>query len=258
MTVSSFCRFFSMYFSFFASPIKCYRNGFIVFQARKHEKAKRKGEKPVPCSQAVSVNPKLYEDGIDADVLPARNFAVGITNFSHSRQTMVLNNVTVSSDFDNIVNLPPCFSTALSLWHYRFGIIVLALSLWHYLFGIIALKCTLKTHFSKHCNILQATRHFNITSYSITYYLRATYAAPHVESSASYRLEDRLRCRATGIGGLGAGAEREFPAVFSASAVTVRRGRRSREPEPSQSPQQLSRPRRSKGAATENSFCRLH
>ena len=34
----------------------------------------------------------------------------------------------------------------------------------------------------------------------------------------------------------GAGAERELPAVFSASAVTGRRGRRSREPEPSQSP----------------------
>ena len=34
----------------------------------------------------------------------------------------------------------------------------------------------------------------------------------------------------------GAGAERELPAVFSALAVTVRRGRRSREPDPSQSP----------------------
>ena len=30
----------------------------------------------------------------------------------------------------------------------------------------------------------------------------------------------------------GAGAERELPAVFSASAVTGRRGRRSRKPEP--------------------------
>ena len=94
------------------------------FQARKHEKAKRKSEKPVPCSQAVSVNPKLYEYayGIDADVLQARIFAVGITNFSHSRQIMVLNNVTVSSDFENIVNLPPCFPTALSPWHYRFEV----------------------------------------------------------------------------------------------------------------------------------------
>ena len=32
----------------------------------------RKSEKPVPCSQPVSVNPKLYEDGIDADVPQAR------------------------------------------------------------------------------------------------------------------------------------------------------------------------------------------
>ena len=150
------------------------------------------------------------------------NFCGWNHELSHSRQTMVLNNVTVSSDFENIVNIPPCFPTALSLWHYRFG--------------IIALKCALKTHFLKYCNILQATRHYNITSYSITYYLRATYASPHVESSATYRLEDRLRCRATGIGGPGAGAERERPAVFSASAVTGRRGRRSREPEPSQSP----------------------
>ena len=87
----------------------------------------------MPCSQPVSVNPKLYEDGIDAEVPQARIFAVGITNFSHLRQTMVLDNVTVSSDFENIVNIPPCFPTALSLWHYRFG--------------IIALKCALKTHF---------------------------------------------------------------------------------------------------------------
>ena len=85
MTVSSFCRFFDLLFRFFASPIKCYRNGLIVFRARKHGKAKRKSEKPVPCSQAVSVNPKLYEDGIDADVPQARIFAIGITNFSHSR-----------------------------------------------------------------------------------------------------------------------------------------------------------------------------
>ena len=130
MTVSAFGRFFFRFtISFFASPIKCYRNGLIVFQARKREKAKRKSEKPVPCGQAVSVNPKSYEDGIDADVPQARIFAAGITNFSHSRQTMVLNNVTVSSDFENIVNIPPCFPTALSLWHYRFGIIALALSL---------------------------------------------------------------------------------------------------------------------------------
>ena len=122
MTVSLFCRFIRFTISFFASPIKCYRNGLIVFQARKHEKAKRKSEKPVPCSQAVSVNPKLYEDGIDADVPQARTFAVGITNFSHLRQTMVLNNVTVSSDFENIVNLPRCFPTALSLRHYRFEV----------------------------------------------------------------------------------------------------------------------------------------
>ena len=95
--------FFRFTISFFASPIKCYRNGLIVFHARKHEKAKRKNEKPVPCSQAISVNPKLYEDGIDADVPKARIFAVGITNFSHSRQTMVLNNVTISSDLENII-----------------------------------------------------------------------------------------------------------------------------------------------------------
>ena len=180
----------------------------IVFQARKHEKAKRKSEKPVPCTQAVSVNPKLYEDGIDADVPQARFFAVGITNFSHLRQTMVLNNVTVSSDFENIVNIPPCFSTALSLWHYRFG--------------IIALKCSLKTHFLKYCNILQATRHYNITSYSITYYLRATYASPHVESLAS-----------------------ALEAVGRPPPVPSHRHRRSREPEPSESFQQFSQPRRS-------------
>ena len=127
---------------------------------------------------------------------------------------MVLNNVTVSSDFKNIGNLPPCFPTALSLWHYRFGIIALALSLWHYRFGIIALKCALKTHFSKYCNILQATRHYNITWYSITYFLRATYASPHVESSASYRLKDRLRCRATGIGGPGSRSRARVSSSF--------------------------------------------
>ena len=43
------------------------------------------------------------------------------------------NNVTVSSDFKNVVTIPPCFPTALSLWHYRFS--------------IIALKCASKTHF---------------------------------------------------------------------------------------------------------------
>ena len=74
MTVSSLCRFFRFTISFFASPIKCYRNGLRVFQARKHEKAKPKSEKLVPCSQAVSVNHKLYEDGIDADVPQARIF----------------------------------------------------------------------------------------------------------------------------------------------------------------------------------------
>ena len=50
--------------------------GLIVFQARKHEKAKRKSEKPVPCSQADSVNAKSYEDGNDVDVPQARIFAV--------------------------------------------------------------------------------------------------------------------------------------------------------------------------------------
>ena len=153
------------------------------------ENKKKRSEKTKNLCRAVRqlVSIPNYEDGIDADVPQARIFAVGITNFSHSRQTMVLNNVTISSDFENIVNIPPCFPTAISLWHYRFD--------------IITLKCALKTHFLKYCNILQATRHYNITSYSITYYLRATYASPHVESSASYRLEDRLRCRGTGIGG---------------------------------------------------------
>ena len=35
---------------------------------------------------------------------------------------MVLNNVTVSSDFENIGNLPPFLPTALSLWHYHFEV----------------------------------------------------------------------------------------------------------------------------------------
>ena len=126
---------------------------------------------------------------------------------------------------------------ALSLWHYRFGIIALALSLWSALWR--------HTFQSTVIPILQGTRHYNITSYSITYYLRATYASPHVESSASYRLKDRLRYRATGIGGPGsrsrarvsssffslgghsstgseipwAGAEPEPPAALSAMAI---------------------------------------
>ena len=94
------------------------------FSSSKTRKSEAKKRNPVPFSQAVSVNPKLYEDGIDADVPQARIFAVGIMDFSHSRQTMVLNNVTVSSDFENIVNIPPCFSTALSLWHYRFEVLL--------------------------------------------------------------------------------------------------------------------------------------
>ena len=195
-------------------------SGLILPMTRNSDQgAKRKSEKPVQCSRAVSVNPKLYEDGIDADVPQARIFAVGIP---YLRQTMVLNNVTVSSDFENIVNLPRCYPMALLLWHYRFG--------------IIALKWALKTHFSKYCNILQATRHYNITSYSITYYLRATYASPHVESSTTYRLEDASGAEPPPSAVTGAGAERELPADFSASAVTGRRGRRSREPELSQSP----------------------
>ena len=95
----------------------------LVFQARKQEKAKRKSEKPMPYSQAGSVNAKSYEDGIDADVPQARIFCgLESWNFSHSRQTMVLNNVTVSSDLENIVNLPPFFPTALSIWYYRFEV----------------------------------------------------------------------------------------------------------------------------------------
>ena len=137
------------------------------------------------------------------------------------------------------------------------GIIALALSLWHYRFGIIALKCALKTHFLKYCNILQATRHYNITSYSITYYLRATYASPHVESSASYRLEDRLRCRATGIGGPGSRSQARASSSFLSLGGHRSTGSEipgaGAEPEP----QQLSRPRRSKGAAAGSSFCRL-
>ena len=110
MTFSSFCRFSSYYFVFcLAAPMQCYRNGLIVFQARKHEKAKRKKAKnTVPCSQAVSVNPKSF--GIDVDA-PQAIFFCGLEsrNSSHSWQTRVSNNVTVSSNCENLVSLSPIF-----------------------------------------------------------------------------------------------------------------------------------------------------
>ena len=74
----------------------------------------------------------------------------------------------------------------------------------------------------------------------------------HVESSASYRLEDRLRCRATGIGGPGSRSRARASSIsfYSLGGLHVRRGRTipgaGAEPEP----QQLSRPQRSEGSSS--------
>ena len=91
------------------------------------KKRSEKNEKPLPWSQAVSVNPKSYEDGIDADVPQARIFC----GWNHELLSLTTN-YGIKQRNCQLRFWKYCKHTPM----FPDGIIALALSLWHYRFEV--------------------------------------------------------------------------------------------------------------------------